>query len=122
MYKKNDDRNSFFNIQVTLHGKGGHSSVPSLTRNPIPVAFKLIQIINGKLLFEFGSFQNVALFPVEFNAGTQQNIIPDDAFIKFRGESSTVEDRIHLLEILDTTVKALGNLYQLETRVVYENK
>ena len=117
MYEKNPDRNIFFTAKVVIHGKGGHSSVPVLTRNPIPAAFRLIQIISGKLLYEFSSFQNVAFFPVSFDSGRQQNIIPDDAEIVFRGEAVTDGEKDALILILTESLKALEALYQVKASV-----
>ena len=76
MYEKNPDRTHFFTASLTIQGKGGHSSVPYQTRNPILPAFTLLQVTAEKLLYEFTSFQNVALIPLSFDAGSQQNIIP----------------------------------------------
>lgn len=121
MYKKNEDRNLFFNINLTITGKGGHSSVPYLTKNPIPAAFKLIQIINGKLLYDFNSFQNVALYPLSFNSGTQQNIIPDEALLTFHGECTNQEEKEQLNEIVEKSIKAIENLYELKVERNYEN-
>lgn len=121
MYKKNEDRNLFFNINLTITGNGGHSSVPYLTKNPIPAAFKLIQIINGKLLYDFNSFQNVALYPLSFNSGTQQNIIPDEALLTFHGECTNQEEKEQLNEIVEKSIKAIENLYELKVESNYEN-
>ena len=121
MYKKNEDRKLFFNINLVITGKGGHSSVPYLTKNPIPAAFKLVQIINGKLLYDFNSFQNVALYPLSFNSGTQQNIIPDEAFLTFHGECTNQEEKKQLNEIVEKSVKAIENLYDLKVEINYEN-
>lgn len=120
MYKKNEDRKIFFYINLVISGKGGHSSVPYLTKNPIPAAFRLIQIINGKLLYEFNSFQNIALYPLAFNSGSQQNIIPDEASLRFRGECTNQEDKKQLLDIFENSVKAIEGLYSLKTRIDYE--
>ncbi|MDD5930500.1 MAG: peptidase dimerization domain-containing protein [Spirochaetales bacterium] len=120
MYKKNPERNIFFNVALNILGKGGHSSVPYLTDNPILPGFRLIQIINEKLLYEFSSFQNVAFFPYYFDAGSTQNIIPDNAVLKFQGECTNIEDKQQLLEIFTLTVKALENIYHFKTRIVYE--
>ncbi len=120
MYEKNPKRTLFFTAQVKISGKGGHSSVPYLTHNPISAAFRLIQIISGKVLYEFDSFQNVALYPVSFDAGTKQNIIPDDAFIIFKGESSDSDEKQKLEELLKNSLKAIEILYQIKTSVEFE--
>lgn len=122
MYEKNPERTIFFVAKVHILGKGGHSSVPYLTKNPIPAAFRLIQIVNGKILYEFDSFQNVALFPVFFDAGSQQNIIPDDAKVVLKGETTNVEQKQKLCDLLETSLKAIEFLYQIKTSVVFEEK
>lgn len=120
MYEKNPERTLFFKAQVHITGKGGHSSVPYLTHNPIPAAFKLIQIINGKLLYEFDSFQNVALYPLSFDSGSQQNIIPDDAVVVFRGEAANDDEKKTLCLLLENSLKAIELLYSLKTNVEFE--
>ena len=121
MYEKNPERKIHFTVLITITGKGGHSSVPYLTQNPILPAFRLIQVINEKLLYEFDSFQNVAFFPAALNSGKQQNIIADQSFIKFRGECVTVENKIQLLQILAVSLKSIENLYHIEAKIDYED-
>lgn len=122
MYEKNPERTLFFIVKVIVYGLGGHSSVPYLTNNPILPAFKLIQFVSEKILYCFDSFQNVAFFPVELNAGTQQNIIPGEAFIKFRGECSDIKNREKILEILKNSLEAIEVSYQVKIKIEYEEE
>lgn len=120
MYEKNPDRTESFTARIHILGKGGHSSVPYLTLNPVPAAFRLIQIVSGKILYEFDSFQNVRLAPLSFDAGTKQNIIPDEAELLFKGESCCPENTEKLKAILENTSKAIEILYQLKITISYE--
>lgn len=120
MYERNPEREIFFYAKVVLSGKGGHSAVPYLTHNPIPAAFRLIQILNGKLLYEFSSFQNVALIPVSLNAGTRQNVIPDNAELLFRGEASNPEEKQKLYDVLKNTLDALEIIFHIKSKLDFE--
>lgn len=121
MYEKNPDRTRFFTASLTIQGKGGHSSVPYKTRNPILPAFTLLQVTAEKLLYEFTSFQNVALIPLSFDAGSQQNIIPDTASLTLRGEAANPEDSEKLKAVLTGSISALEALYQVTISSKFED-
>lgn len=114
MYEKNPERKVFFTVKVIVSGHGGHSSVPYLSHNPILPALRLIQIISEKIVYEFDSFQNVAFYPTEFDSGTQQNIIPNDAFIKFIGECVSSNNKEEILKILDTCAKSIEIMHHVK--------
>ena len=122
MNKNNPDRTNSFYAVIALMGHGGHSSVPHKAHNPILAANELIRIVAGKVWFEFDSFDNVTFFPVDFTAGTKANVIPDNAFIKYYGEYVTEEQYVHLKQVLENALKAVGEACHVAYKVSYDEK
>ena len=70
-------------IKITVKGKGGHSSVPHETKNPVIVASEIVSAVSSYAAYGFDSFDQVVLVPTIFRAGTRPNIIPDTAEIQY---------------------------------------
>lgn len=109
-----------FYADININGLGGHSSVPFKTHNPVIAGFETIHTINTRVWFEFDSFDHVSLLPVEFQAGTKENIIPETAKLKFYGHYGSEEQKAHLKEVLETSLDSIKNLYHVDYELTYE--
>lgn len=113
-------RNGSFFAEIAILGLGGHSSVPFRTHNPVIAGFELIHTVNTRVWFEFDSFDNVTLYPVSFNAGTKENIIPEEAELKYYGAFADEVQEQHLKDVLVSSLEAIKNLYKVDYRISYE--
>ncbi len=120
MSKVNPDRTAGFWADITLTGVGGHSSVPFKTHNPINAGFALIQTVQNKVWFEFDSFDNVVLDPIDFNGGIKENIIPDTAQIRYYGAYVTAGQQEQLKQILSNALEALKLTFQVDYKISYK--
>ena len=72
----------FIHIKITIIGKGGHGSDPSLSNNPITPSTR-IYLRYLELIDEFkskGHTFNSTL--AMFNAGTAMNVVPDESLLQ----------------------------------------
>lgn len=120
MAEKNPQRTGKFYAIILLEGIGGHSSMPYKTHNPITSGFEFINIITGRLWYEFSSFDNVALFPVAFQAGTKNNIIPETARLGLYGEYAEERQYGQLKNIIIHSLETLRSLYQVDFKVEFQ--
>ncbi len=119
MAEKNPERSERITASVALQGLGGHSSVPFKTHNPVTAGFEFIHTVTARLWYEFDSFDNVALYPVGFDAGTKANIIPDTASIQLRLEYAAAGQGEKLKHIVQTSLEALKALYSVDYTVEF---
>ncbi|PJI91127.1 amidohydrolase [Luteimicrobium subarcticum] len=66
-------------LRITLHGKGGHGSMPESTVDPVLMAAATVQRLQGIVSREVGATQAAVVTVGALRAGTQANIIPDRA-------------------------------------------
>ncbi|WBB53813.1 M20 family metallopeptidase [Verrucosispora sp. WMMD573] len=64
---------------VTVHGAGGHASMPHLANDPIPVAAQIITSIPPMLIRRFDALDPVVVTVTSVRAGSGANIIPERA-------------------------------------------
>lgn len=91
-------------IKIVVNGKGGHSSVPHKTVNPLLVASQIISALNAFVAYSFDSFDQVVLVPTVFHSGTKSNIIPDTAELQYNFRLLDIKYG----EILKTRVKEIA--------------
>jgi amidohydrolase len=66
-------------LHVTVHGRGGHGSQPHRAADPVPAACEAVLALQTMVTRQFDVFDPVVLTVGTFNAGTAENVIPDDA-------------------------------------------
>lgn len=64
---------------VTVHGAGGHGSLPHLGKDPVPVAAEIIVALQTLVTRGYNVFDPVVATVGRLEAGTAGNIIPDTA-------------------------------------------
>jgi amidohydrolase len=66
-------------VQVTLHGRGGHGSRPETTVDPILMAANVVTRLQGIVAREVSPSETAVVTVGRLHAGTRDNIIPDTA-------------------------------------------
>lgn len=117
--RKEQQRNIRFRVQIRLLGKGGHSSVPYKTHNPIIAGNELMQILMDKVWFEFDSFDDIILVPIEMESGSRHNVIPDEAVLVYYGECRGDEAYRHLQTIMKESLQAAELAYKVRYKVSF---
>lgn len=82
-------------LDVTIHGRGGHGSMPHVTVDPILTAAYAVTRLQTVVSRETPSGDPVVLTVGTFHAGTKANIIPDTATftVNLRARSDASMDR-----------------------------
>lgn len=112
---------SEFHVEIVIKGKGGHSSTPHKTHNPIIIGFEIMNAINAKLAYQFDSFDDFTLVPIAFEAGTKENIIPEEAKVTYKGTFVNFSYSKILYELISKTSQSISTLYGATAEVVFEN-
>ncbi|WP_160691081.1 peptidase dimerization domain-containing protein [Clostridium sp. C2-6-12] len=111
---------SEFHVEIVIKGKGGHSSTPHKTHNPIIIGFEIINAINANLAYQFDSFDDFTLVPTAFEAGTKENIIPEEAKVTYQGVFVNFSYSKILYELISKTSQSISTLYGATAEVVFE--
>jgi hippurate hydrolase len=69
-------------VHVTVHGRGGHGSMPHLALDPVPVAAEIVLALQAMVTRQFDVFDPVVVTVGRIEAGTTDNVIPADARIE----------------------------------------
>ncbi|MYM18896.1 amidohydrolase [Brevibacterium sp. 5221] len=69
----------FVDLEIVMHGKGGHSSQPQLCIDPVPAIAELTLALNTMTTRQFDVFDPVVVSVTQLAAARANNIIPDSA-------------------------------------------
>jgi len=104
-------------FMVKIKGKGGHSSMPQSTIDPLMIANQLYTTLNLVTCREIDPRETVALTAGKCGGGTAANVIPDTAEIMTGIRTFSKEVRDHLNqrvpEIVEHTVKMWRGEYDM---------
>lgn len=102
---------------VSIQGKGGHSSEPQKTVDPVNIANQVCSALNMLIPREVDPEVFATLTVGALNGGRASNIIPDTAeiMVSFRTLSPETYDHLteRIPEILDHYIKAWRGTYQV---------
>ena len=84
-------------IEITLHGKGSHGSMPNLGVDPIVLGAAIVTRLQTIVAREVSPRATAVVTVGSFQAGTKSNIIPDAAVLQLntRAFDREVEKQLH---------------------------
>ena len=69
----------FADLNLSIHGAGGHSSQPQATRDPVPAIAEIATALNTMTTRSFDIFDPVVVSVTQLEGSQASNIIPDTA-------------------------------------------
>ena len=93
-------------LRITVYGKGGHGARPETTVDPIVIASSIVVRIQSIVSREIRAGEVAVITVGYFQAGTKNNIIPDQAQMGLTVRSYKPEVRKHLLTAIERIAKA----------------
>lgn len=99
-------------LRITIFGKGGHGSAPHTAVDPIVIAARTILALQTIVAREVKPGEFVVITVGYINAGTKNNIIPDQAELGLTVRTYKADVRQHVLQaitrIADAEAQAAG--------------
>jgi hippurate hydrolase len=92
-------------IRITIFGKGGHGSAPHTTIDPIVLGAKIVLALQTITSREVKPGEAAVVTVGYFQAGTKNNIIPDQAQLGLTVRTIKPEVRKQVLAAIDRIVK-----------------
>jgi hippurate hydrolase len=93
-------------LKITIYGRGGHGATPEKTIDPILIAARTVVTLQSIVAREIKPGDAAVITIGYLQAGTKNNIIPDEAQMGITVRSYKPDVRKHLLDSIDRVVKA----------------
>ncbi len=88
-------------IRITVYGRGGHGAIPEATVDPVVIAASIVLRLQTIVAREVHPGDAAVITVGYLQAGTKNNIIPDQAVMALTVRSFKPEVRKHLLEAIE---------------------
>ncbi|MGC2695749.1 MAG: amidohydrolase [Candidatus Angelobacter sp.] len=93
-------------VRITVYGKGGHGAQPQTTVDPVLISARIAVTVQSIVSREIKPGDAAVITIGYIQAGTKNNIIPDDAQMGFTVRSYKPDVRQHLLAGIERVAKA----------------
>ncbi|PTM95157.1 M20 family metallopeptidase [Mycoplana dimorpha] len=93
-------------LQIRLFGRGAHGSMPQASIDPVVMAASVVLRLQTVVSREVAATDAAVLTVGVLQAGTKENVIPDDALIKLNVRTFDAGVREHVLAAIERIVNA----------------
>lgn len=93
-------------MRITLHGRGGHGSMPQATVDPVVLAATIVLRLQTIISRETPPGETAVLTIGSIQAGTTSNVIPDSAVLQLNARTYSERTRSRLLDAVRRIVTA----------------
>jgi hippurate hydrolase len=93
-------------LEIRLHGRGAHGSMPEASIDPVVMAAATVMRLQTIVSREIAAAQSAVVTIGALQAGTKENVIPDEAVIKLNVRTFDEGIRAHVLEAIKRIVDA----------------
>jgi amidohydrolase len=93
-------------LQVKLFGRGAHGSMPQASIDPVVMAAATVMRLQGIVARELAATESAVVTVGALQAGTKENVIPDEAIIKLNVRTFDEGVRKRVLAAIERIVNA----------------
>ena len=93
-------------LQIRMFGRGAHGSMPEASIDPVVMAASTVMRLQTIVSREVGPTDSAVVTIGVLQAGTKENVIPDDAIIKLNVRTFDSGIRKHVLAAIERIVNA----------------
>lgn len=92
-------------IEITIHGRGSHGSMPDLGVDPIVLGSAIVSRLQTIVAREISPRETAVVTVGSFHSGTKSNIIPDLAVLQLNTRAYNAEVAAHLHDAIERIVE-----------------
>jgi len=107
------------NLEITVHGNGGHAAMPHLTVDPISISVQIYTAAQTFVSRELDPFDNVVISITQFHAGTANNIIPDTASLSASIRTMNKETQSKIRDYFQRLCNSVADQHGIEITCDY---
>ena len=93
-------------LEIRMFGRGAHGSMPEASIDPVVMAAAAVMRLQTIVSREVAAAQSAVVTIGALQAGTKENVIPDDAVIKLNVRTFDEDVRTHVLDAIKRIVEA----------------
>jgi amidohydrolase len=105
-YRTGTTQSAADSLEVRLFGRGAHGSMPESSVDPVVMAAATVLRLQTIVSREIAAGDAAVVTVGALQAGTKDNVIPDDALLKINVRSFDEAIRRHVLDAIERIVKA----------------
>jgi amidohydrolase len=105
-YRTGTTQSAADSLEVRLFGRGAHGSMPESSVDPVVMAAATVLRLQTIVSREIAASQAAVVTIGALQAGTKDNVIPDEALLKINVRSFDEAVRHHVLDAIERIVKA----------------
>ena len=107
-------------VIVRVVGRGGHGSMPYDANDPVPVACEMVQALQTLVTRRFDQFDPVVITVGRIQAGTVNNVIPEDAHLDMTVRSFSPDTRKRLVASIERVIEGIAAAHEMRAEIVIE--
>lgn len=96
------------NLDIDVHGIGGHGAQPQATKDPVVIASQIVLALQTIASRETHPLDAVVVTVGSFQAGTKHNIIPDQARLQLTVRATREQTRTQVIESIRRISRGIG--------------
>jgi amidohydrolase len=104
-------------LEIIVKGKGGHASMPHDTLDPVPAACAIVTALQAMVTRRFNAADAVVVTVTMINAGTANNVIPDEVRLGGTIRTLTPRNRERVRQLIAHTATGVAAGYGVEAKV-----
>jgi amidohydrolase len=108
------------NFRITVHGRGGHASMPHQALDPIPVAASIVTGLSTAVTREVNVFDPAVVTVAHLTAGTTHNIIPQTAFLEGTYRTTSDVRRKATGEMIERVAEGIASAHGATAEIEFE--
>jgi hippurate hydrolase len=107
-------------LRITIHGRGGHASMPHDALDPIPIACEIVTAMNVWVTRRVPMADPAVVTVGKIEAGTTDNVIPETAFLLGTIRTLSPERRAAVQQGLRTLAEGIAAAHGATATVEFE--
>ena len=106
--------------RMTVHGRGGHASMPHAAADPIPVAAEIVLALQSMVTRRVDVFDPAVVTVAHLEAGSTNNVIPDTAFLEGTIRTLSAAWRAEVVAAVERVAQGIASAHGLAVDWVHE--
>jgi amidohydrolase len=106
--------------RMTVHGRGGHASMPHTAADPIPVAAEIVLALQSMVTRRVDVFDPAVVTVAHIEAGSTNNVIPDSVLMQGTIRTLSPGRRADVVASVERVATHIAAAHGLEVDFVHE--
>jgi hippurate hydrolase len=106
--------------RMTVHGRGGHASMPHKAADPIPVAAEIVLALQSMVTRRVDVFDPAVVTVAHIEAGSTSNVVPDSVFMEGTIRTLSAVRRTEVLAAVERVATNVAAAHGLTVDWVHE--